>query len=193
MLQWHTRFCAKRYKRRILKRFAERAAAITLGDPRDEAVKMGPLVNKSQLEKVLGYIDIGKKEGATLICGGQRLANNDGYFVEPTVFADVTDDMTIAKEEIFGPVMSVLDFDTEEEVITRANATEFGLSAGVFTQDLTRAHRVIGSLEAGSCWINTHNLAPVEAPFGGVKASGVGRENSKEAINRYSQKFSLSM
>ena len=122
-----------------------------------------------------------------MICGGGRLPDNDGYFVQPTAFADVTDDMTIAREEIFGPVMSVLDFDTEEEVVERANATEFGLSAGVFTKDLTRAHRVIGNLEAGSCWINTYNLAPVEAPFGGVKASGVGRENSKEAINHYSQ------
>ena len=95
--------------------------------------------------------------------------------------------MTIATDEIFGPVLSVLSFDTEEEVIARANATEFGLSAGVFTQDLKRGHRVIDQLEAGSCWINTYNLAPVEAPFGGVKMSGVGRENSKEAINHYSE------
>lgn len=180
-------FVQKGIKEAFLKRFAERAAAITLGDPRDEAIQMGPLVNKSQLEKVLNYIEIGKKEGARLICGGQRWAESEGYFVEPTAFADVTDDMTIAREEIFGPVMSVLDFDTEEEVIARANATEFGLSAGVFTKDLTRAHRVIGQIEAGSCWINTYNLAPVEAPFGGVKASGVGRENSKEAIHHYSQ------
>jgi betaine-aldehyde dehydrogenase len=95
--------------------------------------------------------------------------------------------MTIAQEEIFGPVMAVLDFDDEDDVIARANATDFGLSAGVFTRDLTRAHRVIGALEAGSCFINSYNDAPVEAPFGGVKASGVGRENSKEAIQHYSQ------
>lgn len=180
-------FVQKGIKEAFLKRFAERAAAIKLGDPRDEETQMGPLVNKSQLEKVLHYIDLGKQEGARLICGGKRWAGSDGYFVEPTAFADVTDTMTIAREEIFGPVMSVLDFDTEEEVIERANATEFGLSAGVFTKDLTRAHRVIGLLEAGSCWINTYNLAPVEAPFGGVKASGVGRENSKAAIEHYSQ------
>ncbi|NQZ72680.1 MAG: aldehyde dehydrogenase family protein, partial [Dinoroseobacter sp.] len=111
----------------------------------------------------------------------------DGFYLEPTVFADVTDDMTIAKEEIFGPVMSVLTFKTEEEAIARANATEFGLSAGVFTRDLTRGHRVIGQMEAGSCFINSYNDAPVEAPFGGMKASGVGRENSKEAIHHYSQ------
>ncbi|MEL7026851.1 MAG: aldehyde dehydrogenase family protein, partial [Pseudomonadota bacterium] len=98
-----------------------------------------------------------------------------------------TDDMTIAQEEIFGPVMAVLDFETEDEVMTRANATEFGLAAGVFTQDLTRAHRVVAGFEAGTCYINTYNLAPVEAPFGGTKASGVGRENSKAAIEHYSE------
>ena len=138
------------------------------------------------MEVVLDYISKGKSEGATLVTGGARVAR-DGYFIAPTIFADVTDDMTIAREEIFGPVMAVLDFDDEAEVIARANDTQFGLSAGVFTRDLARGHRVIGQLEAGSCWINTYNLAPVEAPFGGSKASGVGRENSKEAINHYSQ------
>jgi betaine-aldehyde dehydrogenase len=107
--------------------------------------------------------------------------------MQPTVFADVTDDMTIAREEIFGPVMSVLDFDTEEEVLARANDTEFGLAAGVFTNDLTRAHRIVAGFEAGTCYINTYNLAPVEAPFGGSKMSGVGRENSKLAINHFSE------
>ena len=107
------------------------------------------------------------------------------------VFADVTDDMTIAREEIFGPVMSVLDFDTEEEAIARANATEYGLAAGVFTRDLARGHRVIGQLRAGSCFINSYNDAPVEAPFGGVKMSGVGRENSKAAIEHWSQMKSV--
>ena len=118
--------------------------------------------------------------------GGQR-AEQEGFFLEPTVFADVTDDMTIARDEIFGPVMSVLDFETEEEVLARANATEFGLAAGVFTADLTRAHRMVAGFEAGTCYINTYNDAPVEAPFGGMKLSGVGRENSKAAIEHYSQ------
>ncbi|KAG1647637.1 Oxygen-dependent choline dehydrogenase [Nymphon striatum] len=122
------------------------------------------------------------KRGQPWLPGGKQL-DMDGYFMEPTVFADVTDDMTIAREEIFGPVMSIFDFDTEEEVLARANDTEFGLAAGVFTNDLTRAHRVVAGFEAGTCYINTYNLAPVEAPFGGSKASGVGRENSKEAIN----------
>ena len=111
----------------------------------------------------------------------------DGFYLEPTVFADVTDTMAIAEQEIFGPVLSVLDFEDEADVIARANATEFGLSAGVFTRDISRAHRVIAQLQAGSCFINSYNDAPVEAPFGGSKRSGVGRENSKAAISHYSQ------
>ena len=117
---------------------------------------------------------------------GARI-EGDGYYLQPTVFSDVTDDMTIAREEIFGPVMAVLDFEGEAEVLARANDTEFGLAAGVFTQDITRAHRVVAGFEAGTCFINSYNDAPVEAPFGGSKASGVGRENSKAAIEHYSQ------
>jgi betaine-aldehyde dehydrogenase len=179
-------FVQKGIKVAFLKRLKERLKGVVMGDPLDEATNFGPMVSASQMEIVLGYLNKGVDEGAKLIAGG-KLADRDGFFIEPTVFANVTDDMTIAREEIFGPVMSVLDFDTEDEVIARANDTQFGLSAGVFTADLTRGHRVIGQLEAGSCWINTYNLAPVEAPFGGSKASGVGRENSKEAINHYSQ------
>lgn len=179
-------FVHTRLKDAFLSRLTERVAKARLGDPMDESVNFGPMVNEKQMNIVLGYIEKGVAEGARLVCGGKRAAM-DGYFIEPTVFADVTDDMTIAREEIFGPVMSVLTFDSEEEAIRRANDTEFGLSAGVFTRDFTRAHRVIRQLEAGSCYINSYNDAPVEAPFGGVKASGVGRENSKEAIKHYSQ------
>ncbi|WP_136658554.1 betaine-aldehyde dehydrogenase [Nitratireductor sp. XY-223] len=167
-----------------------RTEAIRIGDPQDEATQMGPLVSAAQRDKVMDYIEIGKAEGARLATGGNRLTlqgMENGFFVEPTVFADVTDDMRIAREEIFGPVMSVLAFDEEDEVIARANDTEFGLSAGVFTSDLSRGHRVIADIKAGSCWINTYNLAPVEAPFGGYKRSGVGRENSRAAIEYYSQ------
>lgn len=180
-------FVQKGIKERFLKRLKERTEAIKLGDPREPDTQMGPLVNASQLEKVLGYIEKGKEEGARLITGGQRAGANTGCFVAPTVFADVTDDMTIAREEIFGPVMAVLDFEHEEEVVTRANDTEFGLSAGVFTGDLARGHRVAANLEAGTCWINAYNLTPVETPFGGSKKSGVGRENSKAAIEHYTQ------
>jgi betaine-aldehyde dehydrogenase len=179
-------FVHSKIKAKFLERLKARTEAAVLGDPRDEATNFGPMVSEAQMEIVLDYISKGKSEGATLVTGGARVAR-DGYFIAPTIFADVTDDMTIAREEIFGPVMAVLDFEDEAEVIARANDTQFGLSAGVFTRDLARGHRVIGQLEAGSCWINTYNLAPVEAPFGGSKASGVGRENSKEAINHYSQ------
>jgi len=170
-----------------VKSLAERVAKIQMGDPLDEATQMGPLVSAVQLDKVLGYIATAKAEGATLVCGGGRGAPNSGYFVQPTVFADVTDTMTIAREEVFGPLMAVLDFDTEDEVIARANDTEFGLAAGVFTADMARAHRVIARLQAGTCWINAYNLTPVEAPFGGSKLSGVGRENGHAAVQHYTQ------
>ncbi len=179
-------FVHKDIKEKFLSRLAERVKGAVLGDPQDEATNFGPMVSENQMNIVLNYIEQGKSEGARLICGGERV-EMDGYFIAPTVFSDVSDDMVIAREEIFGPVMAVLDFDDEDEVIARANATEFGLSAGVFTKDLSRGHRVISALEAGSCFINSYNDAPVEAPFGGVKASGVGRENSKEAIQHYSQ------
>jgi betaine-aldehyde dehydrogenase len=180
-------FVQKGIKERFLARLAERTKAISLGDPLDEATQMGPLVNATQLEKVLGYIAAGKAEGARLVTGGDRASLNTGYFVQPTVFADVTDGMTIAREEIFGPVMAVLDFDAEDEVLARANATDFGLAAGVFTADMARAHRVIAGLQAGTCWINAYNLTPVEMPFGGSKHSGVGRENGHAAVEHYSQ------
>ncbi len=173
-------------KEAFLNRLSERLENAVIGDPMDEATSFGPMVSETQMNIVLGFIDKGLEEGARLVTGGQRL-NNNGFYIGPTVFADVTDAMTIAREEIFGPVMSVLDFETEDDVMARANATEFGLAAGVFTQDLTRAHRIVAGFEAGTCYINTYNLAPVEAPFGGSKASGVGRENSKLAINHYSE------
>ncbi|SFB86607.1 betaine-aldehyde dehydrogenase [Tropicimonas isoalkanivorans] len=173
-------------KQRFLDRLCERLSHARIGDPLDESTSFGPMASERQLDIVQEYIRTGLEEGARLAYGGKRL-NRPGFYIEPTVFADVTDDMTIAREEIFGPVLSLLDFEDEEEVLERANATEFGLAGGVFTNDLTRAHRVVARLEAGTCYINTYNLAPVEAPFGGVKASGVGRENSKEAIAHYSE------
>ena len=179
-------FVQETIKEAFLKRFAERAAEIKLGDPLDEETQMGPMVSKAQRDIVMGFVEKGIEEGATLVCGG-KVVEGDGFFIEPTAFSDVTDDMTIAREEIFGPVMSVLSFKTEEEVIARANDTDLGLAAGVFTNDITRAHRVIDALDAGTCYINTYNDAPVEAPFGGMKGSGVGRENSKAAIEHYSQ------
>ncbi len=179
-------FVQRGIKDRFLARLKARAEGITLGDPLEEATQMGPLVSAAQRDKVLGYIAQAKSEGARLVTGG-GMAEGQGYFVQPTVFADVIDTMTLAQEEVFGPVMAVLDFETEEEVIARANATDFGLAAGVFTADLTRAHRVIGQMQAGTCWINAYNLTPVEAPFGGSKLSGVGRENGRAAVEHYTQ------
>ncbi|UWQ13059.1 betaine-aldehyde dehydrogenase [Aliiroseovarius sp. M344] len=179
-------FVQKGIKEKFLKRLAERLDDAVIGDPLDPATSFGPMVSEGQMNIVLNYIAKGKEEGARLVYGGDRI-KGEGFFLKPTVFADVTDDMTIAREEIFGPVMSVLDFETEDEVMARANDTEFGLAAGVFTNDLTRAHRVVAGFEAGTCYINTYNDAPVEAPFGGSKSSGVGRENSKAAIEHYSE------
>ncbi len=182
-------FVHKAIKETFLARLKARTEAILIGDPQDEATQMGPMVSLAQREKVLSYIDKGKAEGATLVTGGgiPNSVTGEGFYIQPTVFADVTDDMTIAREEIFGPVMCVLDFEDEAEVIARANATEFGLSAGVFTADFSRAHRVVDQLEAGTLWINTYNLCPVEIPFGGSKQSGFGRENSAAALEHYSE------
>ncbi|MEP3944412.1 betaine-aldehyde dehydrogenase [Ascidiaceihabitans sp.] len=179
-------FVHKDIKEAFLKRLSERLATAVIGDPQDPDTNFGPVVSERQMDIVLGYIEKGQAEGARLVYGGKRL-DRDGFYLEPTVFADVKDDMTIAREEIFGPVMAVLDFEDEADVMKRANDTEFGLAAGVFTNDLTRAHRVAAGFEAGTCFINSYNDAPVEAPFGGSKNSGVGRENSKAAIEHYSQ------
>ncbi|MEO0379495.1 MAG: betaine-aldehyde dehydrogenase [Pseudomonadota bacterium] len=179
-------FVQKGIKEAFLTRLAERLKGAVIGDPQDPATSFGPMVSARQLGIVEDYIAKGQEEGARLVCGGDRL-ERDGFYITPCVFAEVTDDMTIAREEIFGPVMAVLDFEDEDEVMARANATEFGLAAGVFTRDLTRAHRVAAGFQAGTCYINTYNDAPVEAPFGGSKLSGVGRENSKAAIAHYSQ------
>ncbi len=175
---------------RFLDRLTERTKKIRIGDPLDPETQMGPLISKAQHDRVTGYIEAGRAEGATLHHGGGVPALQGfegGFFIEPTIFTDVTDDMRIAREEIFGPVMTVLKFDGEEEAVARANDTEFGLSAGVFTRDLARAHRVIAELQAGTCWINNYNVTPVEIPFGGFKQSGIGRENSLAALDHYSQ------
>ena len=181
-------------ERRVLPAFLEklvaRTRALQVGDPRDPRTQVGSLISQAHLEKVLGYIELGKTEGARVAVGGRRRSEGTlgkGFYVEPTVFDQCRDDMRIVREEIFGPVMCVLPFDDEAEVIRRANDTEFGLSAGVFTSDLTRGHRVVAQLQAGTCWINHYNVTPIELPFGGYKASGLGRENGRAAIEHYTQ------
>ncbi|MFT7372853.1 MAG: betaine-aldehyde dehydrogenase [Oleiphilaceae bacterium] len=163
---------------------------IIAGDPMDPETNFGALISSKHQKLVLSYIEKGTKEGAFLLTGGQALQPKGfegGYFVAPTIFTDCADDMTIVKEEIFGPVMSVLTFETEDEVIQRANGTEFGLAAGVFTNDIRRAHRVVKQMEAGICWINTYGNSPAEMPVGGYKLSGIGRENGSSTINQYTQ------
>ena len=179
-------FVQESIKQAFLDRLTARMKGAVIGDPMDEATTIGPMVSAKQRDIVLGYIAKGIEEGATLVTGGKSIEGK-GFYMDLTVFADVEDDMTIAREEIFGPVMSVLTFTDEDEAIRRANDTAFGLAAGVFTNNLARAHRVAARFEAGTCYINTYNLTPVEAPFGGSKMSGVGRENSKAAIEHYSQ------
>ncbi|HEY0270210.1 MAG TPA: betaine-aldehyde dehydrogenase [Sphingomonas sp.] len=175
---------------RFLERLTERTARLRIGDPLDPATQIGPLVSAAQMDLVLGHIARAKREGVRLIAGGRRLTEGvlaHGFFVEPTIFAAADDSAAIVRDEVFGPVMTVLAFDGEEEVIARANDSEFGLAAGVFTQDITRAHRVIARLDAGTCWINQYNVTPVEMPFGGVKSSGIGRENGLAAIEHYTR------
>lgn len=177
-------------KAAFLERLVKRVNAMRIGDPMNPDTQVGAMVSEQHMNKVLSYIERGRAQGARVLTGGLRVTTGElknGYFVAPTVFDACRDDMAIVREEIFGPVMSVLEFEHEHEVIERANATEFGLAAGVFTNDLTRAHRVIAQLQAGTCWINQYNVTPIELPFGGVKLSGLGRENGRAALEHYTQ------
>ncbi|WP_355662263.1 betaine-aldehyde dehydrogenase [Halomonas salifodinae] len=187
-------FVDRRVKDAFEAKIAERVARIKAGDPRDPEVNFGPLVSFEHQQKVLGYITLGKDEGARLLAGGERWDSGDfsnGAWAAPTVFTDCRDEMRIVREEIFGPVMAILAFDDEDEVIRRANDTHYGLAAGVFTESLNRAHGAIHRLEAGICWINTWGESPAEMPVGGYKQSGVGRENGIETLAHYTQTKSV--
>lgn len=168
----------------------DKTRQITVGDPMADDVSMGALISEPHLNKVLDYISTGAGEGAKIATGGNRIhpqGFENGYFMEPTILTDCHDDMRVVKEEIFGPVMSVLRFADEDEAIARANATNFGLGAGLMTLDLARAHRVAAALESGNVWVNTYNLLPAGLPFGGSKHSGFGRENSAYSLEAYSE------
>ncbi|CAI3790194.1 NAD/NADP-dependent betaine aldehyde dehydrogenase [Pseudomonas sp. MM227] len=183
-------FVPNALKAQLEAKILERVQRIRIGNPEDENTNFGPLVSFAHMENVLGHIAKGKAEGARLLCGGERLSEGElgkGAFVAPTVFTDCSDEMTIVREEIFGPVMSILGYDSEEEVIRRANATEMGLAAGVVTRDLNRAHRVIHQLEAGICWINAWGESDAKMPVGGYKQSGVGRENGISSLAQYTR------
>jgi betaine-aldehyde dehydrogenase len=172
----------------------ERTEKLIVGNPMDMDTQIGALISKEHLGKVLGAIEEAKQSGATLLTGGYQVKDNgleNGNFVIPTVFTDCTDDMPHVQNEIFGPVMSVLKFSEESDVIERANDTSYGLAAGVFTQDLSRAHRVIHQLQAGICWVNTWGDSPAEMPVGGYKHSGIGRENGPETLRHYTQTKSV--
>ncbi|QFT85755.1 NAD/NADP-dependent betaine aldehyde dehydrogenase [Halomonas sp. THAF12] len=187
-------FVASAVKEAFEAKIAERVARIKAGDPMDPTVNFGPLVSFEHQEKVLSYIALGKQEGARVLAGGEAWDQGEwanGAWAAPTVFTDCSDEMRIVREEIFGPVMSILAFDDEEEVIRRANDTAYGLAAGVFTEGLNRAHRVIHRLEAGICWVNTWGESPAEMPVGGYKQSGVGRENGVETLAHYTQTKSV--
>lgn len=168
----------------FVKRAVKLAQARPVGDPFDENTLQGPQVSQQQMERVLAYIDQGKREGAVLECGGGRLGNK-GYFIQPTVFSDVTDNMTIAKEEIFGPVQVILKFSTLEEVIERSNKTEYGLASGIVTRDINKALMYAQAVRAGSVWVNCYDLCLPQTPFGGYKQSGHGRELGEEGLAEY--------
>lgn len=177
-------------KDRFIERLVERARLISIGSGESAESEMGPLVSESQLQKVLEYIEIGKAEGATLACGGNRLMEGEfakGYFLEPTIFIDTTPDMRIVQEEIFGPVLVVQTFRNEEEAITLANNSIYGLAGAVFTGDDEKADRVVNRLQAGITWVNTYHRANLEAPWGGFKQSGIGRELGEYGLREFTE------
>jgi retinal dehydrogenase len=171
---------------KFLEKSVERAKRRTVGDPFDPKFESGPQIDEDQFHKVLELIESGKKEGAKLMCGGGRVGDK-GYFVQPTVFGDVKDNMRIAREEIFGPVQQIIKFKTMDEVIPRANDTNYGLAAAVFTRDIDKAITMSNSLQAGTVWVNCYHIVNPQAPFGGFKESGIGREYSEEGIKEYCQ------
>jgi len=173
-------------RKEFVGRLAEKAKKRRLGDPLDASTEQGPQVSQEQLDKILHYVDLGQKQGAKLVSGGQRHGKH-GFFVEPTIFDDVRDDMAIARDEIFGPVVSVLPFRGIDELLTRANDTNYGLAAAVWTKDIDKAHTYAREVKAGTVWVNCYHVVDTTTPFGGFKMSGHGRENGEAALEHYTE------
>jgi aldehyde dehydrogenase (NAD+) len=176
----------------VVARLVDRSRKARMGDPFDPATTQGPQVSREQQERILRYIAVGQKEGANMLVGG-KAPTGDGYFVEPTVFDNVTDTMTIAREEIFGPVMNILTFKDIEEVTRRGNDTQFGLAAAVWTRDIRKAHNIAHNLRAGTVWVNCYDIFDAAAPFGGFKMSGIGRELGEYALQLYTEVKTVTM
>src|SRR5262245_16839813 len=179
-------FVEEKILRDFVERLAELARKRRVGDPLEPVTEQGPLVSQEQMDKVLGYVDLGQRQGARLVTGGRRLGSR-GFFVEPTIFDHVADDMAIARDEIFGPVVSVLPFQKVEEVIERANRTSYGLAAAIWTKDLDKAHLFARQVKAGTVWVNCYHVVDSTTPFGGFKMSGHGRENGEAALEHYTE------
>jgi acyl-CoA reductase-like NAD-dependent aldehyde dehydrogenase len=179
----------KSIKDQFVEKLAARSKRLTPGDPLDPKTRLGALSSKGHLERVLGYIETAKREGASLVAGGSRadIGTGKGYFLQPTVFDGVTPQMTIAREEIFGPVLATIEFADVDEAIARANDSGYGLAAAIWTRDIKKAHYVASRLQAGTVWVNTYNVYDVAAPFGGYKQSGFGRELGEHALEHYTQ------
>jgi len=179
-------FIEQKIQKEFVERLAARAKQRKVGDPLEESTQQGPQVSQEQLDKILHYVDLGQKEGAKLVTGGSRKGNK-GYFVEPTIFDGVKDNMTIARDEIFGPVVSVLPFKDMDEVIERANNTNYGLAAAVWTKNIDKAHNYARAVKAGTVWVNCYHIVDTTTPFGGFKMSGQGRENGEASLDHYSE------
>jgi aldehyde dehydrogenase (NAD+) len=179
-------FVEKQVKDEFVNRLAEKVKGRKLGDPLDPGTEQGPQVSQEQLDKILGYVDLGKKQGAKLVAGGTRHGDR-GYFVEPTIFDNVRDDMAIARDEIFGPVVSVLPFSGMDEIALRANDTTYGLAAAIWTKDIDKAHLLAKQVKAGTVWVNCYHIVDTTTPFGGYKMSGQGRENGEAALEHYTE------
>ncbi len=179
-------FVEEKIKDQFVEKMVKRVKSYKVGDPFDPATEQGPQVSQEQCDRVMHYIDAGQKEGAKMLCGGKRVGKQ-GYFVEPTIFDNVTDDMKIAKDEIFGPVMNILSFKDFDEVARRGNQTFYGLAAAIWTRDIKKAHRLAATLRAGTVWINCYDVFDAAAPFGGFKMSGIGRELGEYALQNYTE------